>query len=1552
MRRHVLRAMLLVGLATIANSVSAGDWEGFPSGREPLYRGSHLSPPAAVPYASPTTYGDTTYIGYSPGQAAAGNPWSIRASTTTPATNDVHRPPKAGCMWNWDPEEPTVTGYINDDSLQGWWPIRLPWRYLVNRMQPDYLDPSGSLDFGNLVNYYPVHGRTFGVVGVWHRDQGGDATGALTALTGQPSNGVTWVPLGGQQSAWCGLRGHGDVTAPVDGVTNNPFTADATMFNVHVRYSLPAATPKFPGYADQWDQLLYRDIDMSSNPTGNLTLTFKYATRMSTAPDFIGWFDRDPLTWLGGPNCAVGNFISSWDATGAIPVPIPGPVDVFKVYVGQPTESNLPPNTFQPFIGACGGTSGRLAVYDPLRRWFDEVIEANDPLKVTTLVSATGNDPNHFINVTIPNATLAPMLGTANRVRLVFRIKTNGQGSDVSTENYNSQGRGAAQVDDVTYSISGGLTNPAGWGDFEAANSIDNGQSALSAWRSTGKPPEVFTHIEKLGSAAAPYLDLCGSDPNVTGRICSMAGGVVTFGDHFPNEFIGEPQPFTGDHNCSNGLMSPEIQLCGPYTLSGKNAIGLAQYPGAGDGAANRDYMVDYELYAANATANSPPVGTGITYRWLMQCYPQLTGGNAAGANKPQWGNIVRSPANFQTDPVCFRSVSAYRGAEGSSLARGMIKYSPGAGTQATTAQFPDLMRIGWMEESTCYTDGVNACNPVSRLYIDNVSLVILDGPPLPIFAELWNWWQTAFPWNEGVTPTFAASFDTAGVLIRSGLDIGPRNGIYSFDVPGDTIVAVAPGTAPMRMDLIFRVLPGPGNYVICGNSQSGLAQNPGVGNPVNGGGRTPVIPAQNSPNFWATFLFNNGKYGTPSGHGAAWNPNVWNSARCDTAEMNVFPRDAGALSAIAWQATYHESELDPALFGADPYADGAYVRAGIGVPRHKCFLAINTAQMLDIDCEHDPPAAGVSPGSFDLSWVTDKPSGTASTNGSGYNGNPMTTEGTKIIPDGLLTPGAHVEYFWRKTEAITSGFANVTSPTAPIGQVNGTSMLPDTNRVVPQYGERNYDGHRFAGFGALPDRWKQAGYSHPLGLLTSTLLTGGHANYLVVNDQTSNGSDWLWWSTTADVVGASSDQKWGAEVGWHTVNATVDINLPANSIDRAGRLGFIAEHAGNPGTTWDGYQILGAESTTPAGSFGARYAHADAANSQINGKRQQGGPTLEHLKSFYKGIIWFSGHLDAALMGPQADRGSDDQALLKDWLVSGSPASLNRVFWAMGGGFVESNEKEADPSAQPDLDLNYLGTGIVNGNYRAESGLLIPYITLNPFGSNLDPTAYLARNMCSHTNDVLKIGIGAVQSLSSVFLNYQDPNTADAITYPSSILKVRSAAKPWWSLTEGFALEDLTSTRALPLPYSSRPLSSGVSAAALPDPHARARHMFYVAAQQLAAGPILVGTPLVPLDVPNLGDTPVFADFLNVRNNPMSNGMALIHFGLAKDCRVEIRVFDIAGREVRELADRKFVAGEHDVVWDGTDASGRTLARGVYFTQVKYRETGFAEARKLTILK
>ena len=94
--------------------------------------------------------------------------------------------------------------------------------------------------------------------------------------------------------------------------------------------------------------------------------------------------------------------------------------------------------------------------------------------------------------------------------------------------------------------------------------------------------------------------------------------------------------------------------------------------------------------------------------------------------------------------------------------------------------------------------------------------------------------------------------------------------------------------------------------------------------------------------------------------------------------------------------------------------------------------------------------------------------------------------------------------------------------------------------------------------------------------------------------------------------------------------------------------------------------------------------------------------------------------------------------------------------------------------------------------------------------------------------------------------------------------------------------------------------------------------------------------------------------DFLgNVWGNPMvAGGKAAVHFGLAKQDRVEVKVYDVTGRLVRSLADRTFQAGEHSLTWDGTNDQGQVVSRGVYFTQVKFINSRFVDAKKVTVLK
>jgi len=68
---------------------------------------------------------------------------------------------------------------------------------------------------------------------------------------------------------------------------------------------------------------------------------------------------------------------------------------------------------------------------------------------------------------------------------------------------------------------------------------------------------------------------------------------------------------------------------------------------------------------------------------------------------------------------------------------------------------------------------------------------------------------------------------------------------------------------------------------------------------------------------------------------------------------------------------------------------------------------------------------------------------------------------------------------------------------------------------------------------------------------------------------------------------------------------------------------------------------------------------------------------------------------------------------------------------------------------------------------------------------------------------------------------------------------------------------------------------------------------------------------------------------------NPSTDGGTL-HFRLAQAQRVELTLFDLAGRRVARLADGRMDAGVHDLHWGRTDDHGHRVAAGIYRAQLK----------------
>ena len=78
---------------------------------------------------------------------------------------------------------------------------------------------------------------------------------------------------------------------------------------------------------------------------------------------------------------------------------------------------------------------------------------------------------------------------------------------------------------------------------------------------------------------------------------------------------------------------------------------------------------------------------------------------------------------------------------------------------------------------------------------------------------------------------------------------------------------------------------------------------------------------------------------------------------------------------------------------------------------------------------------------------------------------------------------------------------------------------------------------------------------------------------------------------------------------------------------------------------------------------------------------------------------------------------------------------------------------------------------------------------------------------------------------------------------------------------------------------------------------------------------------------------------------NPFRDRSSL-RFDLPREGHARIRVYDVTGRVVRTLVDRRLEAGRHEAIWDGRDAQGSRVASGVYL--VRMQADHFGATRKI----
>ncbi len=89
-------------------------------------------------------------------------------------------------------------------------------------------------------------------------------------------------------------------------------------------------------------------------------------------------------------------------------------------------------------------------------------------------------------------------------------------------------------------------------------------------------------------------------------------------------------------------------------------------------------------------------------------------------------------------------------------------------------------------------------------------------------------------------------------------------------------------------------------------------------------------------------------------------------------------------------------------------------------------------------------------------------------------------------------------------------------------------------------------------------------------------------------------------------------------------------------------------------------------------------------------------------------------------------------------------------------------------------------------------------------------------------------------------------------------------------------------------------------------------------------------------------GDLPVTNSLSQNSPNPF-NANTIINFGLSDPSYTSLEVFDVMGRKIKTVVSEHLHAGNHSIVWDGSNSQGSEVAAGIYFYVLKtdsYRET------------
>ena len=105
-----------------------------------------------------------------------------------------------------------------------------------------------------------------------------------------------------------------------------------------------------------------------------------------------------------------------------------------------------------------------------------------------------------------------------------------------------------------------------------------------------------------------------------------------------------------------------------------------------------------------------------------------------------------------------------------------------------------------------------------------------------------------------------------------------------------------------------------------------------------------------------------------------------------------------------------------------------------------------------------------------------------------------------------------------------------------------------------------------------------------------------------------------------------------------------------------------------------------------------------------------------------------------------------------------------------------------------------------------------------------------------------------------------------------------------------------------------------------------------------------------IPLTAgPVHGVLPIAFRLAQARPSPFQQS-TVIHFELPQPRRVVLKIYDVAGLEVRTVAEDDYPAGAYDVPWDARTGRGDRAPNGVYFIRIK--AGSFVDVKRVVLVR